>query len=423
MNADTTLYTVETALVTGLVSVYGLWLLVSRLRRHRPELAIGRPILIAFGLRVTLLSVLSLTQLAPTLRGGDEILFVDQARAVAEGRSGAGDWYYLLRHQLHEWVFAVQIELMSSPEFAMRVTQVAIATVGLALLATAVHDLAGRRAGLVAAWVLAIEPTGIFFAGLLHKESLMMLAEGLVAFGGAALWTRGRLTALLPMAAGCLVAVGTRPYAGWFLIAASAAITLHGSARGLARGSTRGVALLSGVVLLVAVTAPTVWHATSDRELETLQTSQDANASDDSNLQLERVDFSTRGAVIRNLPTRVRDILLRPYPWELGNASQRLGLVGTTFLAVGFFGFFLPAILRGRGHILRRAGPLAYLLAFLIAAYALAAGNAGTGFRYRTHIVGVGICLAVVMRAGQRRSVRAVELGPPRPARPLAVAR
>ena len=423
MQAETTLYNVETVLVTGLVAAYGLRFLVGRLRRHRPELAIGRPILVAFGLRVALLAVLSLTQLAPTLRGGDEIVFVNRARSVAEGPSGAGDWYYLLRHQLHEWVFAVQLEVLSSPEFALRVTQVAIATAGLALLATAVHDLAGRRAGLVAAWVLAIEPTSIFFSGLLHKEALMLLAEGMVALGGAALWTRGRLTSLVPMGAGCLVAVGTRPYAGWFLIAASAAITLHASARGLARGSTRGVALLSGVVLLVAVTGPTVWHATSDKELESLQLSQDANATDESNLKLERVDFSTRSAVISNLPTRIRDVLVRPYPWEVANASQRMGLLGTTFLAIGFFGFFLPAILRGRGHILRRAGPLAYVLAFLIAAYALAAGNAGTGFRYRTHIVGIGICLTVVVRAGQRRSVRAAEPVLQRPRRPLAVAR
>ncbi len=34
----------------------------------------------------------------------------------------------------------------------------------------------------------------------------------------------------------------------------------------------------------------------------------------------------------------------------------------------------------------------------LLVAYAIAVGNAGTGFRYRTHLISLAICLLVVVR-------------------------
>ena len=92
-----------------------------------------------------------------------------------------------------------------------------------------VYELAGPRPARIAAWILALEPANIFFSSLLHKEPLMYLAEGLVVFGGAVLWKRGKLTALIPMIAGCLIAMATRPYVGWFLTAAAAAVVLHAS--------------------------------------------------------------------------------------------------------------------------------------------------------------------------------------------------
>ena len=96
---------------------------------------------------------------------------------------------------------------------------VTFSVVGIVLLAAAVHELAGPKPALIAAWILAIEPANIFFSSLLHKEPIMYLAEGLVVYGGALLWQRGKLVALLPMIFGCLLAVATRPYVGWFLMA------------------------------------------------------------------------------------------------------------------------------------------------------------------------------------------------------------
>ena len=67
-----------------------------------------------------------------------------------------------------------------------------------------------------------------------------------------------------------------------------------------------------------------------------------------------------------------------------------------------------------------RAGPLIYLGFFLLFAYALSAGNAGTGFRYRTQIVAVLICiLACLWEVAAARRGAAAERRP-RAALPLA---
>lgn len=231
-----------------------------------------------------------------------------------------------------------------------------------------------------------------------------MLAIGLVAFGGAKVWNRSDPRYLMPIVFGCLVAIATRPYAGWFLIAAGAAIVLHAGLRAKRRGANRSFGLVALVVLFAAVAAPTVLEASTDRSLqENLQPSQEANASDSSNLSLERVDFSTRSAVIRNLPRRIRDILLRPYPWQLGNISQGLGFLGTA-AAYLLFALLVSTAIRNRHHIMERAGPLVYISFFLLIAYSLSVGNAGTAFRYRMQVVAVLICVLLALPGVVKRS-------------------
>jgi hypothetical protein len=264
-------------------------------------------------------------------------------------------------------------------------------------VSAAVYELAGSRPAVITAWVLAFEPANVFFSGILHKEPFMFVAEGLVAYGGARLWKRGDYRALVPMVIGCLLATATRPYVGWFLAAAAAVVALHA---GLRRNSASGsLALAAVVVALIVAFFPTVWNASSQKSLHSLQQSQDANAADTrANLSLERVDYSTREKVILNLPKRMLDIVTKPYPWQVANASQRLGVFGTTFMFVGLILLAAALVQNGRS-IMRRAGPLIYPILFLLVAYSLSAGNAGTAFRYRTHVVALLVALLVVLRS------------------------
>ena len=384
-----TLVTLVTVILLGGV----LSVLVSHLGRSRPGFAIGRPVAFAFGIRVVAATLISLTPVARTLRGGDELTFLSHAERAVHSTPGSGEWTHALLRELHVYVLAVQRYVLDSPELALRMTQVGIAVIGLLLLAAAVYELAGPRASVLAMWLLAFEPASIFFSSLLHKEANLMLAIGLVALGGARIWKRGEPRFLASIVAGCLIAVATRHYAGWFLIAASAAIVLHAGLRAENRTAMRSLSLVALVVLFAAVAAPTVLSASTNESLEkNLQQSQEANASDNSNLKLEQVDFSTRGAIVVNLPRRIPDVLLRPFPWQLGNISQGIGLFGTIAAYLVFF-FMIRAAIGRRGEIMTRAGPLIYLGFFLLIAYSLSAGNAGTAFRYRTQIIAVLICV------------------------------
>ena len=192
-----------------------------------------------------------------TLRGGDEVVFVANADAIADSPLGASQWTDALTSSLHELVLAAQVALLDSPDLVLRITQIAIAMAGLVLLAVAVHELAGARASSIAMWLLALEPAGVFFSSILHKEPILFLAGGLVAFGGAMLWKRGEARWLGPVALGCLIAVTTRPYVGWFLIAAGAAIALHAGLR-RDRESAAGAILACVLSFGLVETAPAV---------------------------------------------------------------------------------------------------------------------------------------------------------------------
>lgn len=395
---NTPLYNVELFAVLLLVWGAVLALLVRKFMATRSDIRIGTQVAVAFVSRVVAALAVSLTSLAAGLRDGDEPGFVFFAHRTARTPLDSTEFLQAFTHRLYEWVFAVQIKLVDAPEDIMRVTQVGLTTIGILLIVVAVHDLAGAKASRLAAWLLAMEPANMFFSSLLHKEPNMFLAEGLVAYGGARLWSRGSLFGALPMTAGCLIAVATRPYAGWFLVAASAAIMLHTSFRASRASALNAMVLFLVVAAGLIVSLPTVLNATSPKNLSHLQESQKANASDKSNLALERVNYSTRGDVVRNLPKRVSDVLLRPYPWQVANPAQRLGVLGT-LVVYALIMLLALSVARHWGAAFSRAGPLIYLALMLLIAYSLSAGNAGTAFRYRTHVVTVAIGLLVVLRA------------------------
>jgi hypothetical protein len=405
LDSDTAFYDAEVVVLTSLLVAFALLVLLRRLRRTRGDMDVELPIAVGVIVRVLAAIGVSLTPVAGTLRGGDEDFFLDRARDLAEQSPFSTDNLTALTGELHVWLFGLQLRAFDSPDLAaLRITQIGIAVAGLALLVAAVHDLAGPRASQIAAWALAVEPTGVFFTGLLHKEANMLLAAGLVAYGGARVWKRGEVSALVPIAIGCLVGIATRPYVGWFLITAGALVVLHAAVRRPQLGS---VALLAAVALVSAsFVVPFAFEKTSEESLaNTLQASQTANVQDlDANLRLEQVDYSTRENIVLNLPQRIRDVVVRPYPWQVATLEQRLGMVGT-LVALAVLGLLLTSLWRRRGDVMSRAAPLIYLGAMLLVAYSLSSGNAGTGFRYRTHLIAIAICCVAVLR--ELRTARA----------------
>jgi hypothetical protein len=390
-----------TILFVGVVFLY----VITRLRRSRPGFTIGRAIAVAFGLRLLAIVGINATGLGASLRGGDETTFLLWAQDLAGQSLGRG---YIPhgRYQLQTILFALQIKLGFINVSGIRVTQIGIALLGFIFMLAATYDLAGPRAARIAAWCLAFEPSSIFFNTEIHKEPLMELAAGICAFGGVWLWKRLDLRGILIVALGCVIAIETRSYAGWFLACGCAVLLLHAALRNAARRGT-AITLIYAVVIAGLLAAPTLLSATSGKNLHRLQQSESANAAgagqggtgaaNGSNLALEQVDLSSRGAVIGSLPTKIRELLLEPYPWELHDSSEVFGAAGTLVAYVLLLLLISYAWL-SRGEIFGRAGPLLYPLLFEMVAYAVTVGNAGTGFRYRSHLVTLGICAMVALR-------------------------
>ena len=67
-------------------------------------------------------------------------------------------------------------------------------------------------------------------------------------------------------------------------------------------------------------------------------------------------------------------------------------------MAYALLAFLIVYGWESRGKIFPRAGPVLYPMLFLLVAYSLAAGNAGTGFRYRTHLVTLAIAALAILR-------------------------
>jgi hypothetical protein len=379
---------------------YVILLLVRYLRRQRPGLAVAGALEFGYLVRVLSIAAVTATGVGSSLRGGDEVGFLNFAHSIASSSFSSSDWLPFGHYGLYEIVFALQLRLGEFTVDTMRITDVGLAMIGTALVVVAVHDLAGARASRLTAWLLAVEPASIFFSEVLHKEPFMLLATGLVVFGGSKIWRRLTWGGIMTMGAGGAVAVATRPYAGWLLISAAVFLTMHAAVRNLDQRG-RAIPMLLIVVAVIAVATPVILHETSKQSLHGLQASQTANAQSagtaGNNLALEQVNYSTRSAIITNLPSRIADLLLRPWPWQVANANQRLGVVGTfvvyaTLYVLGLY------VVRWRRRALQLAAPLLYPLFFLTIAYSVSVGNAGTGFRYRSQLVGLIIATAVLLR-------------------------
>ena len=394
----------EGVAVTVIVVGYVLWWLVRMLSRSRTEFRIAVPLAVGFGLRLVVIAGIGITGLEKTLRGGDETTFLSYASFLAKQPLGHGYWPHGI-FQLHTVLFALEDRLGFMTVGAMRIVQVGLALIGVVLILGAVYDLAGARAARLAAWVIAFEPASIFFNSALHKEPNMELASGLIVFGGTMLWRRLDVRAILLFALGGLIAVETRSYAGWFLVSAAAVILLHASVRRVRR-ATQAIPVLYAVVIAAFLITPTLLAASSNKNLHQLQQSQNANANaigtgsggpNTDNLKLESINFSSRGQILVHLPQRIRDIILKPYPWQLSDTNQRFGAIGT-LVAYALLLLFVRYAWVSRGQVFARAGPVLYPMIFLLIAYSLASGNAGTGFRYRTHLVTLTIAAIAILR-------------------------
>ncbi len=408
-----TVIAVEYVIVTTLVVAFALMLLLRVISRSRPQLSIATPFAVGFTMRLLVIALLAAFGIGAKVRDApDELTWMAFAHHLATLPFGAAEWIpFHQKSYLQVLVFASQLKVLGSPEDALRVTQVGISLAGTILIAAAVYDLSGAKAARLTAWLLALEPASLLFNSLLVKEPLMELAAGLVVFGATRVWRRLDLTGIAIMGAGAAIGLGGRWYVGWLLVTCAVFVILHASMRGLAGGRLRSLPLIYAVAIGAVIATPAIMAATSHRSLEVnlqplhnqLSSSTAGNGQPGgNNLALGQLNYTTRGAIVTSLPKGVENLLLQPYPWKVGNINQTIGAAGSLFALTVFFLLIRFAIVC-RGEVMSRAGPLIYPFLFIMVAYALADGNAGQGYRYRTHLVTLAVAAMVVLR------VRAME--------------
>jgi hypothetical protein len=390
-----------TVLGTGVMLLFAL----RRLQRSRPAMLIGGALLTAFTLRLLAVVAVNATGIGASLRGPDEFTYLDLAQTLAAQPVGIVDLPHSV-YQLMTDMFAMEIKLGFMNATAIRVVQVGVAMLGTLLMTAAAYDLGGPRAARLTAWLLAIEPSSIFFNSGILKEPMMELAAGIVAFGGVWFWKRLDIRGIIICSLGCLIAIETRAYAGWFMAGAVVMLVLHASLRSM-RHTSRAAPLIYAVVLAAFIAGPTAYAATGGKNLKILQASQAQNASgvgqtiagqgNGANLRLPPVNYSSRTAILTSLPTKIRELLLEPYPWQLHDTNQLFGSVGTLFF-YALLALFIRYAWLSRGRVFSRTAPLLYPLLFEALAYSLTVGNAGTGFRYRSHLVTLGIAAVMILR-------------------------
>jgi hypothetical protein len=394
-------YAVLTCLVAGLVGVIGVLLAARRLQVGRHDIPYAAIGLGALAVRWLVAGGLALLPDESTLRGTDEQSFLILAEPLSDG-APLGDWIEAGRDESMAVLIALpELLLGGSPAvLGLRMVTAGLAVVGLLLAVAAVQDLTGPRAAWVAAAFLIIDPGHVFFSTVLGKEVFLLFAEGVFLFAAVRWWREGSALWIGGMLGGAAVATIIRPYAGAALLVVAWVIVFHVSFRDRDRHARRRLVL----VILIGVAGLGLAQAALPRALARVQQLQNTQTTDTSNLRLEPVDFSTPGAVAANLPGRVGDYLLQPYPWQTDNNSQKAAVIGTILTWAA--GLFLVAaiVVRGRG-VFARAGPLFYVLMVTTLVYALTTGNAGTGFRHRVHLTLV-IALLVGVAAttlGRRR--------------------
>lgn len=406
MGSQTVVEQVEgVVLVTLFVATVLAWF-VRKFHRTRPDFHVGWPIAVALGIRLLAIAAVSATGLESTLRGGDENTFLSLAHILAQTPLGHG-FFPHGQYQLHVVVFALELKLGFLTMGAMRIVQVGLALLGVLLVVVSVHDLGSPRAARWAAWLMAFEPGSIFFNSAIHKDPLMELAAGLIVFGSTWIWRQLDVRGILVCALGGFIGVETRAYAGWFLVAGAVFVLFHAAIRSINR-PMRAMPIIYAVIFAAFLVTPTLLAVSSKKSLAYLQQSQTANAqgqaeggtgrANGSNLALEQVNFSSRGQVLQNLPKRMEELVIQPYPWQLSDSSQRFGAIGT-LVAYAILILLIRYAWLNRGQVAARAAPILYPMFFLLVAYSLAVGNAGTGFRYRTHLVTLAIGATMVLRA------------------------
>lgn len=245
------------------------------------------------------------------------------------------------------------------------------------------HPIVARRAALLT----AVVPSMILWSSIAIKDAVMAFLILLGLSSCVSLKTRFSLPAVLGIGLSLVLIQPIRFYMLYFLGFAILASLLIERGAGLVSGVYKQV-IIGGVFvgLLVMV-------GFAGRAQEGLETLSLARVSDfrhgmaisaNSGFNAD-ADVSTTGGALLFLPIGIANLLLGPFPWQFG--SLRALMAGPETI---YWWLLFPSVLRAMWWMFRKrfadTSPLLLFAITLTAAYALAQGNVGSGFRQRAQI-------------------------------------
>ncbi|HXU73738.1 MAG TPA: glycosyltransferase family 39 protein [Polyangia bacterium] len=245
------------------------------------------------------------------------------------------------------------------------------------------HQLVARRAALLTALI----PSMILWNAIALKESLMSLLILLALVSCVALKRRFSFWPIVGITVSVVAIQPLRYYMVYFL----------GFAIVVSLFLERGVRMVSGLykqlVVVAAMAALLAIVGISGRFDEGATTLSLANVSHfrhgmavtaSSGFDAD-VDISTPAGALAFLPIGMANLLLGPFPWQMGSLRALLAAPETIYWWILF-----PSLIRGFIWSLRNrfseTSPLLLFAVTLTIAYSLMHGNIGSGFRQRGQI-------------------------------------
>lgn len=245
------------------------------------------------------------------------------------------------------------------------------------------HPLVAQRAAILT----AVIPSMILWSSTAIKDPLMAFLILIGLLSCVSLKHRFSLPAALGICFSLVAIQPVRFYMVYFLgFAILTSLLLE-----------RGIGLFSGVYKQIVVGAVLVgllvmvgFAGRAQEGLDAMSLSRVSNfrhgmaISANSGFNAD-VDVSTTGGALLFLPIGIANLLLGPFPWQFGSLRALMAAPETIYWWLLF-----PSVLRGMWWMFRKrfaeTSPLLLFAVTMTAAYALAQGNVGSGFRQRAQI-------------------------------------
>lgn len=265
-----------------------------------------------------------------------------------------------------------------------------------------------EKASLIAAWVVALNPSAILHSGLLLREVAVTFPL-IVGVYHLVVWHRGRSLKNAAYA-GVALMVSMAFHSGTYAVLVGLALWSLGSwVRALLSGRLRLLAkntvALALVGSAVAFAANTGWGMQKFSQVET----DDADAltaslrhqSAGRTAYLDDLEANTPMDLVTQAPLRVTYFLFAPFPWMLQTSRDALGVIDALL-----FLWLVGRLVRYHEFPRRNASALLVVAVFSVMAltFAMGVSNYGTAMRHRAKML--PMLIAVSLAFSPRRAGR-----------------